>query len=276
MDTSQASQKLRRQARPWVENLARCGYAAKGVVYVLIGMLALQAALGAGGKTTDTQGVLFTIAHQTFGRLILFLLGLGLGGYALWRLVMAGWDSENKGRDAKAVAQRIGYALSGLAYGGLAFTAFQLAWGVHRSGGGHSARYDWTARVLEHPLGGWLIALVGLIIIGVAFSALYKAYSAQFREHLKTGSMSRTETTWVTRAGRAGYAARGVVFLLVGWFFIRAALYTNAKETGGLDEALTTLARQPHGLWLLGIVAVGLIAYGLYGFCEAYYRRVDA
>jgi len=275
MNTVQASQKVQQQARPWVENLARCGYAAKGLIYTLIGLLALQAAVGPGGQTTDTQGVLFKIAQQSFGRILLLVLGLGLAGYALWCLVMAVWDSENKGHDAKGVVQRIGYALSGLAYAGLALSAFEIVRGAHAREG-HSARYDWTVRLLAQPLGRWLVGLVGLIIIGYAFSALSKAYSAKFREHLKTGSMSRREMIWVTRAGRAGYAARGVVFTLIGWFFIRAALQTDAKETGGVAEALSTLARQPHGLWLLGFVATGLIAYGLYGFCEAYYRRVDA
>ena len=275
MNASQAGQKVRQQARPWIENLARCGYAARGLVYTLIGILALQAAVGSGGKTTDTQGVLLEIAHQPLGGVVLFLLGVGLGGYALWRLVSAIWDSESKGRDAKAVLQRIGYGLSGLAYAGLALSAFKIAWKT-RTRGGDSTYYDWTARVLAQPMGQWLIGLVGLIVIGYAISSLYKAYSAKFREYLKAGSMSRIEMIWVTRAGRAGYAARGVVFTIIGWFFIQAALKSDAKETGGLAKALSTLAQQPHGLWLLGVVAVGLISYGLYGFCEAYYRRVDA
>ena len=262
-------------ARPWIENLARCGYAAKGVVFLVIGILAVQAARGTGGEITDPQGVLFKISQQPFGQVMLFLLGVGLLGYALWRLVTALWDSENEGRDAKGVAKRIGYALSGLIYGGLAFTAFQLAWGsqAHR---GNSAQYDWTAHVLAQPLGRWLIVLAGLLVIGVALSTLYKAYSAKFLEDLDTGSMSSVERTWVTRAGCAGYAARGVVFILIGWFVIRAGLQSNPSKTAGLDEALTILAHQPHGPWLLGVVAAGLIAYGLYCFCEAYYRRVDA
>ncbi len=194
MNPYQVKEKARRQARPWIEKLARWGYAAKGLVYVVIGLLALQAALGAGGQATDTKGALFKISQQSFGRVMLLVLGVGLAGYAIWRLVMALWDSENKGRDAKAVATRIGYAFSGLAYATLAFTAFQLVWGAPERSG-HSARYDWTARALAQPWGRWLIALVGLIVIGTGFNALYKAFSAKFVEHLKTDTMSSVETT---------------------------------------------------------------------------------
>lgn len=275
MNTSQTKQKAKSKARPWIENLARAGYAAKGLVYVVIGALALQAALGAGGQTTDTKGALFVIAQHSWGRALLIVLSVGLAGYALWRVVMGIWDSESKGNDAKGIITRIGYVFSGLAYGGLALTAFQLIGGTQQRTG-HSMRYDWTARALAQPWGRWLIAIVGLVVIGIAINAFYKAYSAKFREHLKTASMSATETTWVTRAGRAGYAARGVVFLLIGWFFIQAALHSSARETGGLDQALTTVAQQPYGPWLLGIVAAGLVAYGLYGWYEAFYRRVDA
>jgi hypothetical protein len=275
MRPHQAGENAKRQARPWIENLARCGYAARGVVFLVIGILAMQAARGTGGQTTDAQGVLFKISQQPFGQVMLFLLGVGLLGYALWRLVMALWDSENEGRDAKGVAKRIGYSLSGFVYGSLALTAFQLVRGS-QARSGNSAQYEWTARVLAQPLGRWLIVLAGLLVIGVALFTLYKAYSAKFLEGLNTGSMSSVERTWVTRTGRAGYAARGVVFLLIGWFLIRAGLQSGASKTAGLDQALTTLAHQRHGPWLLGVVAAGLVAYGLFSFCEAYYRRVDA
>lgn len=268
-------ERTKERARPWIENLARFGYAARGVVFTIVGFLALQAARGSGGETTDTQGALQNVSQQPFGLVMLFFLAVGLLGYAIWLLVMALWDSENKGRDAKGMAKRTGYALSGLAYCGLAFTAFQLVLGAQARDGNSTHSY-WTARVLEQPFGRWLIVLAGLIVIGVAIFALYKAYSAKFLEPLNTGTMSHTEKTWVTRAGRAGYAARGVVFILIGWFLIRAGLQSDAQEAAGLDRTLTRLAQQPHGAWLLGVVAAGLIAYGVFNFCEAYYRRVDA
>ena len=271
-NVSDTVQHARKEAKPWVIALARFGYAAKGVVYLLIGVLALQAALGPGGKTTDTNGALHTIAGQPFGKVLLGLIGIGLVGYALWRLVQGALDPEGKGDDAKGIATRIGYALSGLSYGALALTAFNI---IRGSGGeGGSSQQDWTAQLMAAPLGRWLVGIVGLIFFGVALYALYVAYSAKFRDKLKLGEMSSTEETWVTRLGRAGYAARGVVFGIIGWFFVRAALNANPGETGGLDKALQTLAQQPYGLWLLGTVAAGVMAYGLYGLSQARYRRI--
>ncbi len=271
-DARQTAHDAKQQAKPWVVLLARFGYAAKGIVYLLIGVLALQAALGPGGKTTDTQGALHTIAGQPFGKILLGLVGIGLCGYALWRLVQAAVDPENKGTDAKGIATRIGYALSGLSYGGLALTAFNIVLGAN--GKENSSTADWTATLMAAPLGRWLVGIVGLAFFGTAIYAFYVAYSAKFRDKLKLNEMSETQQQWVTRLGRAGYAARGIVFAITGGFFIRAALQANAKVTGGLDKALQTLAQQPYGLWLLGIVAVGVAAYGIYVLAQARFRRI--
>ncbi len=267
-----AGHQAKRQARPWVERLARAGYAARGIVYIVIGVLAFQSAFSAGGRTTNSQGALHTIAGQPFGRILLSLVAIGLVGYALWRFVEAGFDPENKGSDAKGIIQRIGSALSGLAYGGLALTAFEIVTG---SGGGKdSSQQDWTARLLAQPLGPWLVALVGVGVIGMGLITLYKAATAKFRDKLKTEEMSAIEDTWITRAGRAGYGARGVVWIMIGWFLVQAGRHSNARETRGLPQTLDTLASQPYGPWLLGAVAVGLVSYGLYALAEARYRKI--
>jgi hypothetical protein len=273
-DAGRKAHEAKRQAEPWVIALARFGYAAKGIVYGVIGILAFQAAFGAGGQTTDTRGALQEIVRQPFGQILLGIIGVGLIGYALWRFVQAGLDPEGKGTDAKGIVKRIGYAGSGFAYMGLALAAFQILTGSGSGGGGEQSQQHWTARLLAQPFGQWLVGIVALIILGVALNAFYVAYSAKFRDKLKIGEMSSAEETWVTRLGRAGLAARGVVFLLVGWFFIQAALQSDASETGGLDKALETLASQPYGPWLLGLVALGVIAYGLYALAEARYRRI--
>lgn len=273
-EASNKAHEAKREAEPWVIALARFGYAAKGIVYGVIGILAFQAAFGAGGQTTDTRGALREIVQQPFGRILLGIIGIGLLGYVLWRFVQAGLDPEGKGSDAKGIVKRIGYAASGFAYAGLALAAFQILTGSGSGGGGGQSQQHWTARLLAQPFGQWLVAIVGLIIIGIALNAFYVAYSAKFREKLKMGEMSSAEDTWVTRIGRAGLAARGVVFALVGWFFIQAALQSDASETGGLGKALSTLAGQPYGPWLLGLVALGVIAYGLYAIAEARYRKI--
>ncbi|MBD2103356.1 DUF1206 domain-containing protein [Leptolyngbya sp. FACHB-261] len=269
-------------SNPWVERLARSGYAAKGVVYVIVGLLAAQAALGTGGKTTDTSGALQTIVTQPFGKFLLSLVTVGLLGYALWRFVQAVVDPEHANQDAgaKRWAQRFGYALSGLGYAGLALTALKLisgsGGGSGSSSGGSNSTQDWTARILSQPFGQWLVGLLGAIVIGVGFSYFYKAYAGKFRREFKLNEMSDTEESWAMRVGRFGIAARGVVFTIIGGFLIQAALNSDPSQAKGLGGALASLAQQPFGPWLLGIVALGLVAYGLYSGFEARYRRIDA
>lgn len=258
----------------WVERLARFGYAAKGIVYAIIGVLAVQAAVSSRGKTTDTTGALGTVAAQPFGKFLLFFLTIGLLGYVLWSFVQAIKDPEHKGDDAKGIARRLGYAGTGLAYGSLAFSALQLIIGNSSSGG--DSRKDWTARLLQQPFGQWLVGLIGALVIGFGFYKLYEAYKAKFRKHLKLQEMSQTEQTWAIRVGRFGEAARGIVFTMIGFFLIEAARQFDPEEVRGLDGALQALARQPYGPWLLGIVALGLVAYGIHMAVQAKYRRINA
>ncbi|MBD1827148.1 DUF1206 domain-containing protein [Microcoleus vaginatus GB1-A2] len=261
-------------SHPWFERLARLGYASKGLVYFIVGFLAAQAAFSMGGRTTDTRGALSEIVNQPFGKFLLFLVTIGIIGYALWRIVQTILDPEHQGQkiDAKRIAQRIGYALSALAYAGLALTAVKLIMG---SGGGNSDRTeDLTAQVLAQPFGQWLVGLAGSIVIGVGFSYFYEAYKAKFRRHFKLDEMSPTEQTWATRLGRAGIAARGIVFVIIGFFLIQAARLSDASQTKGLGEVLGILAQQPFSPVILGIVPLGLIAYGIYSVIEARYRRI--
>jgi hypothetical protein len=263
------------QAAPWVERLARFGYAAKGVVYVIIGILALQLAFGQGGEATGPEGALDTIGRQPFGRTLLAVMAVGLLSYALWRFVQAALDPEDKGRDAKGLAQRAGYVVSGLTYGALGLLAGRMALGAASGEDGGGAQ-DWTAWLLAQPLGVWLVALAGLIVIGAGLYQLYYGLSGKFRDELKLHAMSRTEQTWATRSGRLGYAARGVVYAITGGFLVLAALRSDPQQAGGIGKALGELARQPYGPWLLGVVALGVLCYGIYAFVQARYRRISA
>lgn len=266
-------QELTQQPSVWVERLARFGYAAKGVVYGIVGLLAAQAAFSAGGKMTDTQGALQTILTQPFGKVLLSLVAIGLIGYVLWRFVQAIKDPEDKGTDAKGLAQRLGYAVNGLIYGSLALSAVRLVLGS--GGGGNSnAAQDWTARLLSQPFGQWLVGTAGAFVIGLGFYQLYKAYSAKFRKELNLTQLSDTQQKWVMGIGRFGLAARGIVFCVIGFFLIQAARQSDPSEVRGLGEALQVLARQPYGPWILGVVAVGLVAYGIYMVIQARYRSL--
>jgi hypothetical protein len=262
-----------RDASPWIENLGRFGYAAKGVVYIIIGVLAVQAALGRGGGTTDQQGALARVAQAPFGQLLLAVLTIGLLGYAVWRFVQAVMDTENKGSEPKGLLARGFYAGVGVIYLGLAFSALRLVLG---SGGGGSSQQtqDWTARLMEHPMGTLLVGLIGAAVIGNGLFQLYRAYTGRVREKLRTDEMDPNQIDWVTKLGRAGYAARGIAFCLIGLFLVLAAVRSNPSEARGLDGALAALAEQPFGPYLLALVAAGLAAYGVFALVEARYRRM--
>ena len=259
----------------WMTGLARFGYAVKGIVYLIIGGLALKLAIGHGGAATDQRGALQTIYEQPFGKFLLIIAGIGLVGYALWSFIQAIYDTEGKGTKAKGILARVGYAAVGVAYALLAFGALQLALGTG-SVGQHSSTttQDWTARLLKLPFGQAIVVIVGLIVLGVAFYLFNKAYSAKFQNQLAlTGRPARLRR-WIVDLGRLGYAALGVVFTIMGIFLVVAALQHNPSQAKGLDTSLQELLHQPFGPLLLGIVALGLFCYGIYSLIEARYRRV--
>jgi hypothetical protein len=261
-----------RKAEHWLVRLGRFGYVAKGIVYTLIGVLAVMAAVGAGGQTTDSTGALHRIGQAPFGRYLLLAIGVGLVGYAVWRFVQAFLDTENKGTNAKGIAVRASYFAIGVAHVGLAIPAFAFVFGSGDNGG--DATEDWTAALMSQPFGQWLVGIVGAMILGRGAFHIYRAYSRKFREKLKLREMSATEDKWATRLGRLGYGARGFVFVIIGVFLILAAVKADPQQARGLDGALDALAQQPWGSALLAIVALGLAAYGLYMFVEARYRRM--
>ncbi|WP_224240776.1 DUF1206 domain-containing protein [Hyalangium gracile] len=257
----------------WVERCARLGFTAQGVVYTLIGTLALQLALGeSGGRTTDARGALERIAEQPFGVFLLALLTVGLVSFVAWRWVQAILDPEHEGTDGKALVKRAGWFISGAIYAGLAVSAVHRILGREDSGG-HSAR-SWTAKLLSQPLGQVLVAIVGGIVIGYAVKELHSAYTKRFSRKLDLQRLTTRHSDTVIQLCRFGLAARGGVFLLMGGFLLSAALHSDAREAKGLGEALATLARQPHGAVLLGIAAAGLLAYALYLFIVARYLRI--
>ena len=269
----QAVQHATQTAEPWVERWGRCGYAAHGIVYGLVGVLAAAAAVGSGGATTDAQGVLERVITAPFGQLLLGLVAIGLVGYAAWQFIQAGLDTERKGTEAKGLVARVGYAITGVVHLGLALFAVRLLGGASSAGeNSDQAAQDWTARLLSQPFGQALVGVVGLIVIGVGLRQLYLAYSTDFQQDLNFSSMSADQQRWVIRAGRAGFAARGIVFGVIGGFLIMAAIQAEPGQARGLGGALATLTTSPAGPWLLGLVAVGLVAYGLFTLVASRYR----
>lgn len=256
----------------WFERLGRAGLAAKALLYATIAVLALQLALpgGSGGQTTGQQGAIATLAGQPFGTAVLVLLAVGLAAYALWRLVQA---AVGTGKDdgAKDVAKRAGYLGVAVVYAGLAWLTVRTLAG---SGGGGGGEQEVTARVLALPFGRALVVLAGLVIAGVGLYQGYRGVTQKFREDLRTAGMGQAERAATLRIGTAGLVARGVVFVLIGFFLVRAALAFDANQARGLDGALAALAGTAAGPWLLGLVALGLLAYALYCVALVRYGRI--
>ncbi len=269
----QSAEKAARKVRPWVGWVARTGYVAKGVVYVTIGLLAMQQALGAGGRAPGPSGAMHSIEAQPFGKSMLALLALGLVGYALWKLLQGIMDPDDKGSDAHGILRRVGYVGSGAIHGVLAFIAAQSIMGEEDSSEDVMMA---SAIVYQPPFGQLVVGLMGVIAIGVGLYQLYAAYEAKFRGELKLGEMSDKEEKLVTLAGRIGTAARALAIGAAGAFVVLAAYRYDPSQTQGLGEALEALQGQPLGSYMLGTVAVGLLVYGVFMFLVAYYRCIDA
>ncbi len=255
-----------------LETLGRVGYAVKGVVYVLLGVLAVDAARGSGSPEGQT-GALQAIAATTFGGLLLGLVAVGLLAYALWRLALAALDPADHGTDASGLARRAGYVISGVAYGALAFTAYKILTGAGASAGGGPD--EETATLMSQPFGPWLVGAVGLGVMAFGAFELYRAYTASFMDKLALSGEAAQQRTTVRRLGQAGLAARGVVYLVIGGFLVVAARQSDPSEARGLDGALAALQGQPYGAVLLALVGLGLAAYGLYCLVNARYRRFE-
>ena len=260
-----------------METIARLGYVAKGFVYGAIAILALLTAFSfQGGETTGTTGALHAIAKQPMGQVLLLLIAIGLVGYVIWRLVQAFADPDNKGSDAKGLMARLGYLLSGLAYMGVAANSALLAFGSSGgSSGGDNSKQDWTAMVMQQPFGRWLVGLAGALTIGIGFYRIYQAYKSKFRKKLNLNSLDRDREKWLVNISRFGIAARGVVFIMIGFFVLQAAHNYDPQKVKGLDGVLATLVQQPWGKVLLALMAFGLLSYAIYLLLQARFRQIN-
>jgi hypothetical protein len=250
------------------EILARAGFVARAAIYLIIGILAVKLAVGAGGKTTGQSGALRTIAQQPFGEILLVLVAIGLGGYALWRFFHAAFGHGPQKSDRPS--DRIAAFGSGVAYAVFCATAVEILLGAGGNGSGQKA----AGGVLGWTGGTWIVGIAGAIFVGVAFYQAYRGLTSDFLRDSKTERMSPTVRTAFEWAATFGHLARAVVFGLVGVFLIKAAIDYNPSKAVGLDGALAKLAHHSYGPFLLGIVAAGLVAFGLYSLADARYRRI--
>ena len=240
--------------------LVRLGFAARGLVYLLIGLLALTS-----GRESGPEGAFDLLQNAPFGAPILYLAALGLVGYALFRLASLLFDTENLGTSGKGVAQRIGHGASGVAHLALAWTAFQFAQG-DKSTASDPAAEQAAGTLLSFPLGSLMLGLIGLGFIAAAAFQAKSALSADYRREIASDAPAI-----VAPLGRIGYAARAVVFAVIGWSLVRSAWFGVSEEVKSLGEAIATLAAS--GV-LYTLVAVGLLVFGLFSLLLARFRIV--
>lgn len=259
----------------WITHVGRVGAAAKGLVYITVGLLAAQVAWLGHGRTGGSRAALRFIAQQPFGQVLLGVIIGGLVCHALWRLLEAFTDVEGRGTDAKGLALRARSLIIAIIYGGITLGAVKILLGSSSKSSGDGPAQDWTAHILEQPFGAALTMVIGAAVVAGGAYKIWSAYQRKFEKKISLSELSTTARKWVCRICVFGLGARGLVFVLVGLFLIQAGLHSNAQKAHGLSGALDSLQEQPYGRWLFGIVALGLAAYGIYCCVRARYGRWD-
>lgn len=257
---------------PYLGWLARAGLAARGAMYVLIGIIAVQIATGHSRQQADRSGAVRLVAKTPFGSVVLWLLVIGFAGMTLWRLSEAIWGAAGEG--GRKTSKRLVCLVRAVFYGVVTYGILKYALGVGAPSSSDKQSRDLTADALKVQGGQVLVAIAGVLIIGGGLYVAYRAFKRKFLKHLRMGSATARTRKIVTRLGQAGGIARGVVFATVGIFLIIAAQDANPKQAKGVDTALRALAHTPLGPWLLIIIALGLVTFGVYSWCEARWRAV--
>ena len=250
----------------------------RGIVYILVGALAVLAARPTGGTTGGTDAALQFLAEHRFGWVIIVVLALGMAAFALWSFARALLDPDHRGRDWRGLATRSGYLFTGLLYCGLCFGMIRFLFQMTRllapappHPDEHAAK-EWTARLMAFPLGRFAVAGVGIGMIVFAAFQIPSAINASSEDPVRVGPLAQR---WIKLLGRIGILAQGIVFIPVGIFLIVAAWQIDPQKARGLGGSLAALQSEPKGHWLLAVVAVGLMAYGFYQLVLARYRRIQ-
>lgn len=259
------------------EIMARLGYGSRGLIYFVMGLLALLISLGNGGNTTDLQGTIATIGQQPQGRILLWLILIGLICYSLWGLIEAVLNPLHKDNDIKGVAKRVVYLFISISYFILALATYSLITGGARpahNGKQNIQTKSYVAKLLTMPLGQSMVFLVAIIVILAGIFQVYKGIMPRFGQQLYLIKLTQAQLKWVKDFGRFGTISRGIIIILIGIFLIIAAYTSNSNEAKGLDSALMSLIYQPYGIWLMGSIALGLMSFGVYSLLIALFFRL--
>ncbi|MEV5015782.1 DUF1206 domain-containing protein [Streptomyces sp. NPDC053780] len=254
------------------EGAARAGLTARGVIYLLVGILALQIAFGSGNRQADRGGALEELADKPFGAVLLWALGIGLVGMALWRLSEAAFGAT--GKDGHKAKKRLPAAARCVFYAFVAYSVLAFAAGAGGSGSSDQQSRDVTAKVMEMPAGQWIVGLAGAGVVVAGVVIAVQALRRSYHKKLKLGALSSRARTLLDVTGVGGGVARGAVFAAAGAFAVRAAVDYKPDQAKGLDDTLRSFADTPLGPWLLALVAAGLVLFGVFSFALARWRRV--
>ncbi len=247
-----------------LEKIQKLGFAAKGLVYFIIGALTALAAVEMGGEKAGRSDVINFLQKQPFGKFILLVVAIGIFAYAIWRFYTVIADPDNEGDEASGILKRFGYFISSLVYLLFGVTILMTTFGIG-SGGGSQQYY--LAQLMQKSYGPYIIGLAGIILIGVGIYQIYKGYSGKYREDLDSFLSGQEKT--VSKIGKYGYMARGIVFGIIGWVVFNAAINQNTATVQGIQGAFSFLEQLSYGTFLMGIVAVGLMGYGIFMFLVA-------
>jgi hypothetical protein len=263
-----------RQGKGWVAALARAGLLAKGVSYGLVGVLAILVATGSGGQTTSREGALATLAQQSLGSAVLAVVAFGFAGYTIWQLVSAALGSDEEST-IKEWAERAAAVGRAAIYGALTYATVRILLGASGDRSDNDEARQASATVLSWPGGSWLVGAAGLAVAAFGAWNVYRGLGKKFEDDWQAGRLSARARRWGRAAGVGGHVARGVVFGLVGVFLVKAAVDYDPRDAIGLDGALEKVANAGYGPYLLGVVAVGLVAYGVFCLVDAWLRDVS-
>jgi hypothetical protein len=238
-----------------------------------MGVLALRIAMAQpGGQATDLTGSLVYLVGQPFGKLVLYVVVVGLAAYSVWGFIRAFFDPLHRGSDASGYLERLGFVSSAVSYAAIALFGLRILIGTGGASGDSTQKT--ISSVLDHPAGGSLTVLIGLVAIGIAIGQFVEGYRAVFQRDLKGWEMSKSARSIVVALGRFGMFARGVTFLVIGWFIVQAGLHHDPGQVQGFGGAFLFLLSKPFGHLLLGIVALGFVALGLHSFACARWMRL--
>ena len=254
-----------------LEYLARGGFIVYGVIHLLFAWLALQVALGDAKGESDQSGALQSLAGKPFGKTMLVIAVIGMIALALWQAFQAA-IGESGPQDKAAVAERLVSGVRAIIYLSFAWTAIKVLQGSNASTG--DSQEKGAAGLMGNTGGRWLVGLIGLVVIGVGIGLVVYGLTKKFEKHLNTQQMNATVRKTTRRLGVAGYSAKGVAYAIAGALIVAAAVTYDAEKARGLDAALRALAGQSYGPWLLGLIALGIAAFGVYCFSQAKYRKV--